>query len=85
MIGPLALCALAAGRATEEKLWFTVLVLCIAPLIMAGGERHGRPWMWLLHPALWPYFADEFFPVYASYIVLVAVGRYVRRSHSPGK
>lgn len=73
MVGPLALCALGAGRATEEKPWFTVVVLCIPPLIMAGGEGHGRPWMGLLHPASWPYFVVELFPIYASYSILVAV------------
>lgn len=83
MIGPLALCALAVGRATAEKPWFTVVVLCIAPLIMAGGERHGQPWMWLVHPLLWPYFLEQFFPIYASYIVLVAVGQSVRRAYQP--
>jgi hypothetical protein len=82
-VAPAGACALLAGWWTQEKPWFTAIALSIAPLIVAGGPRHGYPWQWLLFPLLWPYFVQNFVPLFAIYLVLVWIAYKVRRWLKP--
>lgn len=82
-VAPAGVFALMAGWWTQEKPWFTAIALSIAPLIIAGGPRHGYPWQWLLFPLLWPYFLQNFVPLFAIYLVLVWIAYKARRWLSP--
>ena len=51
--------ALAAGWFTTERTWGIVLALMM-PVMFIGGERHGRPWHWLIGGLFYPpIFPDE--------------------------
>jgi hypothetical protein len=77
------LCPFLAGWWTKEKPWFTATALAIAPLIEAGAPRHGYPWQWLLLPILWPYFVQNFGPVYIAYLSITSAGYALRRWLKP--
>jgi len=74
----LVLLPVAAGWCEAERPWGIVLILLI-PVLFIGGERHGKPWHWLICPLLWPYFAVNMGPVILGYRILVELGRWLTR------
>lgn len=60
---------------TDSPSWFVALSQLLAPLILAGGPRHGRPWLWLIYPPLWPYFLINFGSVCIAFLIAVLLGR----------